>query len=174
MNFIVLTAALSAMNAQLYVATRMLYSLARADLAPSALGQVGRNGAPLRALAVSTFGVALAAICSIALPGDTFVLVMSIAMFGALFAWLMIFVTHYRFRRSIEESGGSLEFRMWGFPYLTIAGGVIMFAILFTTLLLPEFRMTLLIGIPLLVALNIAYSVMKSRSSGRAPVEETL
>lgn len=35
MNFIILTAAISAMNAQLYASTRMMFSLARGKNAPS-------------------------------------------------------------------------------------------------------------------------------------------
>ncbi|HWW20818.1 MAG TPA: amino acid permease, partial [Steroidobacteraceae bacterium] len=40
MNFVVLVAALSAMNSQLYITTRMLFSLSRAGFAPPALGRV--------------------------------------------------------------------------------------------------------------------------------------
>ena len=38
-NFIVLVAALSAMNSQLYITTRMMFSLSRAGQAPAALGR---------------------------------------------------------------------------------------------------------------------------------------
>ena len=44
-NFIVLVAALSAMNNQLYITTRMMFSLSRAGHAPAALGQLTRAAA---------------------------------------------------------------------------------------------------------------------------------
>jgi len=174
MNFVVLTAALSAMNAQLYVATRMIFSLSRGGQAPAFLGTIARNGVPSRALLFSTSGVAFAAVCSVFVPGDSFLLVMSIAMFGALFAWFMIFVTHYRFRRVAQRDGTHLAFRIWGFPFLTIAGGALMFAVLATTLMLPAFRMTLVTGIPLLLALGVAYQFVKGRPNARLLEKEAL
>ena len=56
---------------------------------------------------------------------------MAISMFGALFTWMMIFVTHYFFRRRwVREGGERLSFRMPGFPVLTLLGAVAMLAIL--------------------------------------------
>ena len=49
-NFVILVAALSAMNSQLYISTRMLFSLARAGFAPRRLGVLTGNGVPLAAL----------------------------------------------------------------------------------------------------------------------------
>ena len=49
-NFVVLTAALSGMNCCLYLATRMIFSLARGGYAPAMLGRVSRRGAPIPAL----------------------------------------------------------------------------------------------------------------------------
>ncbi|MGV8657507.1 amino acid permease, partial [Pseudomonas aeruginosa] len=47
MNFVVLVAALSAMNSQLYITTRMMFSLSRAGHAPKGLGELSRQGVPL-------------------------------------------------------------------------------------------------------------------------------
>jgi L-asparagine transporter-like permease len=50
-------------------------------------------------------------------PEQSLELMMSIAMFGAMFAWFMVFVTHLFFRRAGSANPASqLEFRMWGFP----------------------------------------------------------
>ena len=56
-NLVVLVAALSAMNSQLYITTRMMFSLSRAGHAPRSLGNLSRRGVPLNALLVSTFGI---------------------------------------------------------------------------------------------------------------------
>ena len=45
-NFVVLTAALSSMNCNLYVATRMIFSLSRGGYAPEVLGRVSKKGTP--------------------------------------------------------------------------------------------------------------------------------
>jgi len=86
----------------------------------------------------------------------------------------MIFVTHYRFRRVAQRDGTHLAFRIWGFPFLTIAGGALMFAVLATTLMLPAFRMTLVTGIPLLLALGVAYQFVKGRPNARLLEKEAL
>jgi len=44
LNFIVIVAALSAMNSMLYISTRILFSLSRAGDAPKIFGKVGKNG----------------------------------------------------------------------------------------------------------------------------------
>ncbi|MEW6066488.1 amino acid permease [Desulforamulus profundi] len=46
MNFVVLTAALSSMNANLYLTSRMMFSLARGQYAPSFLGKLSKAGTP--------------------------------------------------------------------------------------------------------------------------------
>jgi len=86
---------------------------------------------------------------------------MSIAMFGALFTWMMIFITHYFFRRHRErENLPRLSFHMAGFPYLTLLGAGLILAILITTFFTESFRMTLAFGIPFLIVLAIWYKLV--------------
>ncbi|MCA8299238.1 amino acid permease [Burkholderia sp. AU30198] len=172
MNFIVLMAALSAMNSQLYVATRMIFSLSRSGHAPTSLSVVGSNGVPHRCLIASSFGVAFAAAMSVVLPGGSFILVMSIAMFGALFSWFMIFVTHYRFRRACERDGVALAFRLPAFPFLTWLGASLMVAIIGSTYFVPAFRMTVVTGVPLVALLVVAYAFIRKRPVPAAAIVE--
>jgi L-asparagine transporter-like permease len=154
-NFVVLIAALSAMNSQLYITTRMLFSLSRAGYAPRRFGQVNARGVPASALLLSTTGIALATLLIIFYPNSSFTLMMSLAMFGAMFTWFMIFVTHLFFRQRHKHT--PLTFRMWGYPYLSLLGAALMLAILLTTLFTSEFRMTTLFGIPFLLLLAFIF-----------------
>ena len=52
-----LVAALSAMNSQLYVTSRMMFSLSRGGYAPQAFGKLSRNGVPTRAIATQTLAL---------------------------------------------------------------------------------------------------------------------
>jgi amino acid transporter, AAT family len=157
-NFVILIAALSAMNSQLYITTRMMFSLSRAGHAPAALGALDRRGVPVRALLLSSFGVALAAVLSVTAPKSAYLLLVSISAFGTLFAWLMIFVTHYRFRRARERAQAApLRFRMRGFPLTTLAGGALMAAVMLTSAFTEAFRMTLVVGLPFLAVLCLLY-----------------
>jgi L-asparagine transporter-like permease len=148
-NFVILIAALSAMNSQLYITTRMLFSLSRAGYAPRRLGALSAGGVPLQALLLSSVGIAVATVMSVVAAKSAFTLMMAISSFGAMFTWLMIFVTHYCFRRARRRSSAPpLRFRMRGFPATTLLGATLMAAVLVTTAFTHAFRLTLVFGLP--------------------------
>jgi L-asparagine transporter-like permease len=161
-NFVILVAALSAMNSQLYITTRMMFSLARAGHAPRRLGQVNARGVPLAALLLSSIGIAVAVAVNMLVPEASFTVMISVSMFGALFTWLMIFVTHLFFRRQHRAPTG---FRMWGYPYTSALGAASILAILMTSALTREFRMTLIYGLPFLAILTLVYHLWFRRPS---------
>jgi AAT family amino acid transporter len=151
----------------------MLFSLSRAGFAPRRLGTLTRNGVPIAALLVSTIGIGVAAVLSIRYHDQSFLLMLAISMFGPMFTWLMIFVTHLRFRH--RHTGTKLAFRMWGYPYTSLIGAVLMSAALVTTLFTREFRPTLLYGIPFLFVLMVTYALRRTRALAIAQpaIEET-
>ncbi len=174
MNFIILTAAISAMNAQLYASTRMMFSLARGKHAPSFLGKLNKSGVPTKALAVSSTGIFIAAGVHGLLPGSSYAFMMGISMFGAMFTWLMIFISHLFFRGKWEKAGGrKLPVRMIGFPYLTILGAVLLFSLMITSWF-TDFKIMLQFGIPWLLFLAVAYFVSKGRNINHNVMEESL
>src|SRR5258708_36592556 len=59
-NFVVLTAALSSVNCNLYLTSRMLFSLARGGYAPAPLGRLSKHGMPVAALLCSSNGLLVA------------------------------------------------------------------------------------------------------------------
>jgi AAT family amino acid transporter len=160
-NLVILIAALSAMNSQLYITTRMLFSLARAGLAPRRLGVLTRHGVPIAALLVSTAGIGLAAVLNARYHDRSFLLMLAISMFGPMFTWLMIFVTHLSFRRHHAQE--KLVFRMWGYPYTSMLGAGLMLAALITTLFVRAFHPTLIYGIPFLLMLIAVYALRPAR-----------
>ena len=167
-NFVILVAALSAMNSQLYITTRMMFSLSRAGHAPRRFGLLNRRSVPVQALLLSSIGIALATVLSIVAPKSAFILMVSISAFGAMFTWMMIFITHYRFRRARALTGAApLRFRMVGFPVTTLLGAALMAAVLLTTAFTDAFRMTLVFGLPFLICLSVTYWVWR-RHNARA------
>jgi L-asparagine transporter-like permease len=168
-NFVILVAALSAMNSQLYITTRMMFSLSRANQAPRRFGLLSRRGVPVQALLFSSIGIALATVLSIVAPKSAFILMVSISAFGAMFTWMMIFITHYRFRRVHARTGAApLRFRMIGFPATTLLGAALMAAVLLTTAFTEAFRMTLVFGLPFLACLTVAYWIWQRQSARTA------
>ncbi len=189
-NFVVLTAALSGMNCNLYLCTRMVFSLARAGYAPQALGNISRNGTPVPALAVSAAGLGVATLVAIFFPRSAYVYMLGIALFGGLFVWLMIFITHLGFRAArdphpkiflpVRKSTPTLPARkssaspiaMPFFPWTTLAGGAAVLAIMVSTWWVEGMRVTLESGIPWLLALSACYFGWKRarRGVGKAHV----
>ena len=147
----------------------MMFSLARAGDAPRRFGILNKHGVPAAALALSTLGIALAAVLNTLYPDRAFVLMLSISIFGAMFTWLMIFITHFYFRRQHDAS--ALAFRMRGFPYTTLTGALLMFAMLITTLFVPGFQMTLLYGVPFVAILSIVFLLRVRRVPTQVPAK---
>ena len=174
LNFVVIVAALSAMNSQLYISTRMMFSLARAGDAPSILGRVGKNGTPLHALVLSTGGIAIATIIYVLNPEEAFTMMFAISMFGALFTWGMIFVTYLYFRRRLAARGEPVAYRIPGARLGAALGALMMLAIAVSTAFTEQFRATLPFGIPVLGIATAAYFVVRRRRRGARPSAATI
>jgi AAT family amino acid transporter len=146
MNFVVLSAALSSANANLYLISRTLFSLARAGFVTPALGTVTASGAPIAALLVSSVGLGVAVLVRALWPDSAYVWFFGVALFGALFVWLMIFVTHIAFRKSAMPVG-------------SIIGALMVAGILLSTWWIPDLRSTLIAGGPWMVVLAVGFLV---------------
>ena len=134
MNFVVLTAALSSVNTNLYLSTRMLFSLGKEGYGPAWIGKVSANGVPHRALLASTAGIIAAILLAIFAPKNAFLVLYGTAVAGMLFVWLVILNTHLRFRKTIpRERLLSLPMRLWAHPLFTITGILLLLAISITT-----------------------------------------
>lgn len=165
LNFIVIIAALSAMNSMLYISTRMMFSLSRAGDAPSVFGKVRSNGVPINALSLSASGIAVAAIVYTINPETAFPVMIALSMFGALFTWGMIFLTHLFFRSQTKREGLTLKLRMPGYPVGTLLGLISIIAILITTWFTDIFHSTLLFGMPFLTFLVVMYFLRKKKQA---------
>ena len=82
MNFVVLTAALSSANANLYLMVRTVFSLARAGFVPPSFGVVTAHGTPLPALAVSSAGLAAAVLAQAWWPASAYAWFFGVARSG--------------------------------------------------------------------------------------------
>jgi AAT family amino acid transporter len=151
MNFVVLSAALSSANANLYLISRTAFSLARAGFVPPALGDVNARGTPVRALFVSSLGLAGAILVRALWPDSAYVWFFGVSLFGALFVWLMIFVTHLAFARRRARAA----------PPGSVAGALVVAAILLSTWWVPGLRSTIVAGPPWLLLLAAGYRLTR-------------
>ncbi|TFD22292.1 amino acid permease [Cryobacterium sp. TMT2-23] len=131
MNLVVLTAALSSLNAGLYSTGRILRSMSLAGSAPRFAGKVSRTGVPFGGIlltgAVTLLGVGLNAV----VPDAAFEIVLNMAAIGIISAWGMIVLCQLRLHAWSKL--GILErpaFRMFGAPYTGYASLAFLVAVL--------------------------------------------
>ena len=156
MNFVVLTAALSSANTNLYLTSRMMFSLSRGGYAPATLGRLTRRGNPLRALLLSSVGLVAAVLAQKFFPGQAYLYMIGTAFFGGLYVWIMILVTHLAFRRR-RQGDAALATFMPAFPYLTWVGLVGLVGVGLSTRFVPGLELTLLAGLPWLGVISLGY-----------------
>lgn len=133
MNLVVLTAALSSLNAGLYVTGRILRSMSVNGSAPKFTGRMNKAGVPYGGIAL-TAGVSLLGVpLNYLVPGEAFEIVLSIAAVSIITTWATILLCQIQLKRWADK--GRLtrpSFRMFGAPYT----GYITLAFLATILIM--------------------------------------
>lgn len=159
MNFVVLSAALSSMNTNVYLCSRMLFSLSRGGYAPRLLGRLGSNGTPIIAILISG-GCILAAAGLSKLTPLAYNYLFGVALFDAMVVWIIILLSHLSFRRRHRAS--DLPVRMPMFPYLQLLGLGLLCAVLVTMGLDKEtWQISWIVGVPWLVGISAVYFAVK-------------
>ena len=133
------------------------------------LGRLSRDGVPLPALLASTAGIAVAAVLYVLAPERAFAVMIALSIAGALFTWGMIFVTHLCFRAARRGVAG--RHAMWGSPWTSLLGLLLLTAIVLTTPFTGGFRLTLACGVPVLGLLGVVYA-LRYRGKGIGAVQE--
>ncbi|MFQ5695413.1 MAG: amino acid permease [Terriglobia bacterium] len=164
MNFVVLTAALSSANTNLYLTARMLFSLSRGGYAPPGLGRLSKRGVPFWALLTSSGGLVAAIAIRSLVPERAYLTLIGAAFFGGLFVWFMILVTHLAFRRHHQSTPGFRKL-MPAFPWLTLLGLVGLVVVAGGTLFVEGLQITLVAGLPWLGLLSLAYWLWRKRQN---------
>jgi L-asparagine transporter-like permease len=170
MNFVIISAALSGMNTNVYLCARMMFSLARGHYAPRWLGKLNRSGAPVGAVMLSG-GFVLAATLLAKFTPRAYAYLQGVALFGAIIVWMIILLSHFRFRQA--HKGMVLPVRMPFFPVMQIAGLLLLAALLVIMGLDKDWSLSWIVGAPWLILLTIAYFLWK-RAALSAPAAETV
>ena len=171
MNFVVLTAALSSAMCNLYFTARMLFSLARGGYAPAVLGRLSKRGMPVSAVLASSAGMVAAIMLSHYYEKSAFVYMIGLAFFGGPFIWIMILLTHLAFRRANARAGKPvLRFAPPG-PWSSLFGLAALLGVLISTRWVPDFRITLLAGLPWLAFITLCYLVWRKTRSRNSKSE---
>jgi len=160
MNFVVLSAALSSMNTDVYLCSRMLFSLSRGGYAPRFLGKLSKDGTPTAAILLSGGCILIAAGISKFTP-RAYTYLFGVALFDAIVVWIIILLSHMNFRR--RHKAADLPVRMPGFPLIQIAGLALLCAVLITMGLDKEtWRISWIVGVPSLAIISLVYFILKA------------
>ncbi|MDQ0574030.1 amino acid permease [Agromyces albus] len=183
MNFVVLTAALSSLNAGLYSTGRILRSMAMSGAAPQFTTRMNRHGVPYGGILLTGGVTLLGVVLNLFVPEDAFEIVLNISAIGIVAGWGMIVLCQLQLRRRAQQ-GKAVQpaFRMPGAPftsYLTLAflvAVIVLIAVDFPTGTLTVGAFAV-IGVPLLIvgwfaARKRIYEIARSRDgfTGMFPV----
>jgi amino acid transporter, AAT family len=172
MNAVVITAALSSANTDLYLSTRMLFSLARGGFAPASLGRLSSSGVPVWSLLVSTGGMAAAILLAIYAPKNAFLVLYGTAVAGMFFVWGVILISHLRFRAALgAERVAKLPLRVPAHPLPTLIGIITIAAIAVTTFWVDGLQYTVPTFVVMLGVISIAYRWRRQPSLATADRE---
>jgi S-methylmethionine transporter len=173
MNFVIITALLSAGNSGLFSCARMLYSLADEGHAPRALKKLTSRGIPLIALSVSMLGGLASLISSVVAPETVYLVLVSVAGFAVVGVWMSITASHFFHRRAFVRNGGdvaTLSYRAPLFPLVPVLAFTLCTVSLVGIALDPAQVAALYFGIPFVAA---CYGYFHIRYGRRAAARKT-
>ena len=117
MNFILLTAVLSAANSGIYATSRTLYSMAKSGVAPKRLMKTSKSGIPFTGLMITTVFLLVGVFLAYISPGQVISYLMTIPGFTIMLVWIGICAAQLKLRSQYKAKPA---FRVKWFPLTTI------------------------------------------------------
>lgn len=167
-NFVVLTAALSAMNSITYASARLMFGLSRQGHAPAAMGRTNGAGVPLLPVLVVCVALIAGLVAYLAVPDTLFLLVASIASFATVATWVFILLSHLAMRRALRAEGEASTYRMPGAPVTSWIALAFCAFVLVAQAFSPTTVWALYIGAAWLLLASAGYLLVRGR--GREPL----
>ena len=160
LNIVVISAAVSAINSDIFGAGRMMYGLAQQGHAPKGFARLSKQGVPWMTVVVMSAALLGGVVLNYLIPKDVFLVIASIATFATVWVWLMILVTQVAMRRSMtREQVAELKFPVPFWPYAPAAAIVFMLFVFGVLGYFPDTQAALVVGAVWIVLLVIAYKL---------------
>ncbi|MFC6177266.1 amino acid permease [Companilactobacillus huachuanensis] len=160
MNFVVLTAILSAANSGLYASTRMLWSLAHEGMIPLKYAKTNSRDVPMTALCLSMIGGVLALVSSVVAASTVYLVLVSISGLAVVIVWMAIALSEINFRKSFLKSGHTLDELKFKTPWYPFVPWTAFIMSLLSCVLIvfdPNQRSALFYMIPFLILCYVVY-----------------
>ncbi|AJK49519.1 amino acid permease [Burkholderia plantarii] len=158
LNLVVISAAISAINSDIYGAGRMMYGMARQGQASPLFAATSRHGVPYVTVLVMTAALLVGVVLNYLMPRDVFETVAAIATFATVWVWLMILLSQVAMRRRLTRAEvDALKFRV---PLWPVGPALAIAFMVFVVVMIGWFddtRVALYVGLGWLAALGVAY-----------------
>ncbi|WP_455911124.1 amino acid permease [Pseudomonas putida] len=169
LNIVVISAAVSAINSDIFGAGRMMYGLAQQGQAPKGFAQLSKQGVPWMTVVVMGAALLGGVVLNYLIPENVFLVIASIATFATVWVWLMILFTQVAMRRSMtKEQVAALKFPVPFWPYAPAAAIVFMLFVFGVLGYFPDTQAALLVGAVWIVLLVVAYLLWVKPAAGQA------
>ncbi|MBI6657569.1 amino acid permease [Pseudomonas carnis] len=168
LNIVVISAAVSAINSDIFGAGRMMYGLAQQGQAPKGFAQLSKQGVPWMTVVVMGAALLGGVVLNYLIPENVFLLIASIATFATVWVWLMILFTQVAMRRSMTKAQiTELKFPVPFWPYAPAAAIVFMLFVFGVLGYFPDTQAALMVGAVWIVLLIIAYWLWVKPAAGQ-------
>lgn len=169
-NFVVITAALSSCNGGIFSSGRILHTLARNNHAPAVFGHLSDSGVPARAMYITVAMLVLGVVLNFLIPSHAFEYLTSAVTFIGILVWVAILYTHWRFREAQKAVGQELpHWRMPLWPLSSVFAALFLAGIVAILVSAEATRVTVWVGLALLVLISLGYLLTNRRSLAPQP-----
>ena len=155
-NFVVLTAALSACNSAIFSTSRTLFVLANSGQASKKLGKSNNRSVPVNALVFSSVILFVIVILNFFLPAAIFEIISGIATVSFVFIWIVLVVCHYKYKKRCK--GEQTLFAMPLFPVSNWVTIIFFLAVLILLAFSKSTLMSLLFSLVWFACLGTVYN----------------
>lgn len=161
LNFVVLTAALSAYNSALYCNGRMLYGLAQQGNAPKVFGKLNSAGVPVNATLISSAFTLIVVLISYLDPEKVFMYFMGLATIAVIINWATIVIVQMKFRKYHMQHQQKILFKMPLYPIASYVSLAFLALVVVIMAFMPDLRYCLYLAPAWLICLCIAFKLKK-------------
>lgn len=166
-TLIAAAALLSALNANLYGASRMIHSLSERGEAPRIFSRTNKRLVPVAAVLLSVAFGFITVAWEFFYPDTVLTVLLNLVGSTCLVVWGSALVSQFVLRRRADRDGTALPLRMRAFPWLTITGLVVLLAIFVVGFSDPASRNQLLGTFALVAVMAVLGKFARSRPGHR-------
>ncbi|QPG65748.1 amino acid permease [Pseudomonas sp. BIGb0427] len=166
LNIVVISAAVSAINSDIFSAGRMMYGMAHNGQAPASFAQLSRFGVPWMTVVVMAVALLLGVVLNYLAPENLFLILAAVVTFSIVWVWLMILLSQIVMRRGMSaDEVTRLHFPVPFWPVGPACAVVFMLFIFGVLAWFPDTRMALYVGIGWLALLSLGYWLFVARQA---------